>query len=114
MGYYKDTPRHGGPDGEVAALVYGMGWVWKRGREGIIEDGSRFVKVNAVFREIGGGLLGVPLENHAGSLPLIPLSAAEHRVKLRNANEMTLPFSLMQLRFVNFNALLGRRAPGLG
>jgi hypothetical protein len=31
---------------------------------------------------------------------------AEHCVKLRNANEMMLPFFLMQLRFVNFNALL--------
>ena len=79
MRNYKDTPRHGGTDGEVALLVYGMGWVGKRSREGIIEDGSSFVKVDPVLREIGGSLLGVPLQNHAGSLLRIPLSAVEHR-----------------------------------
>ena len=35
-----------------------------------------------------------------------PMRCVEHRVNLRNANEMTLPFFLLQLRFVKFNALL--------
>ena len=78
MRNYKDTPRQGGTDGEVALLVHRVVWVRKCRRERIIEDSSSLVKVDAVLREIGGSLLGIPLKNHAGSLLRIPLSAAEH------------------------------------
>ena len=40
--------------------------------------------------------------------PSLPRPFVEHRVKLRNANEMMLPLFLMRLRFGNFNALLCR------
>jgi hypothetical protein len=68
MRNHKDTPGQGGADRDVALLVQRVRWVWKRGREWIVKDGSSLVKVDAMLREVGGGFLWIPLKNHAGSL----------------------------------------------
>src|SRR5438093_586287 len=68
MRNHKDTPGERQPDGDVPQLVDRVRRVRDSGRQWVIEDGAGLVEINAVLLEVCGSLLGIPLEDHAGSL----------------------------------------------
>src|SRR6266849_3822804 len=68
MRNHKDTPGERQPDGDVPQLVDRVRRVRDSGRQWVIEDGACLVEINAVLLEVCGSFLGIPLEDHDGSL----------------------------------------------